>query len=100
MRAVEVSPRAAREIDRVEEWWWEHRPKAPGAVADDLASAFELLAERAEIKAPVASRGIRRLYLSRIRYYLYYRIRDERGRRAFALARQPRRRTSPVIPAK
>ena len=76
MRTVEVSPRAAREIERAENWWWEHRPKAPVAVADELSAVFEQLASQADIKPVIASRGIRRIYLRRIRYYLYYRIRN------------------------
>ncbi len=76
MRTVEVSPRAAREIERAEDWWWEHRPKAPGAVVDELGVAFEQFRSQPESKPVIASRGIRRIYLRRIRYYLYYRIRN------------------------
>ncbi len=77
MRTVEVSPRAAREIEHADDWWWEHRPKAPGAVADEIRAAFERIGAQPESAPVIASHGIRRTYLQRIRYYLYYRIRND-----------------------
>lgn len=59
------------------DWWWEHRPKAPGAVTDELDAAFDRLATDADVKPVIGARGIRRMYLRRIRYHLYFRIRDD-----------------------
>ncbi|HUH01555.1 MAG TPA: type II toxin-antitoxin system RelE/ParE family toxin [Kofleriaceae bacterium] len=77
MRTIQVSPRAALEIERADDWWFENRPKAPGAVGDELASAFAQVAANPEACPVIAARGLRRLFLRRIRFHLYYRIRDE-----------------------
>jgi hypothetical protein len=42
-RVVEFSPRAAREVERVRDWWLENREKAPNAVDDELADLIERL---------------------------------------------------------
>lgn len=76
-----ISRRAAREIDRVAEWWATHRPAAPGAVREDLEAAFTLLVEQPGLGGQVpqaSSPGIRRFYLDRTRYWVYYRVRGER----------------------
>jgi plasmid stabilization system protein ParE len=72
---VKISARAAREVRVAAEWWQEHRPSAPGAVGKDFAEAVALLQEQPGIGARYqGSRvtGIRRLYLSRLRYFIYY----------------------------
>ena len=59
------------------EWWLENRPSAPGAIRKDLESALALLVEEPGIGTKVEtprSDVVRRLYLSRIRYFLYYRV--------------------------
>ena len=65
-----------RQIDAAAAWWSEHRPAAPQALAEELAEAYDLIAAQPRI-GPSATRarlrGVRRLHLSRVRYYLYYR---------------------------
>lgn len=76
-----VSLRAARQIDRVAEWWAAHRPAAPGAVRKDLEAALAVLVEQPGlgVEVPQAScRGIRRFHVDRIRYWVYYRVRGKR----------------------
>lgn len=43
---VKISARAAAQIRRAATWWAEHRPSAPGAIAQDLEESLALLAEQ------------------------------------------------------
>jgi plasmid stabilization system protein ParE len=57
-------------------WWRAHRPAARGAIEEDLTRALSLLAATPGIGAPVSSartHEVRRLYLGRIGYHVYYR---------------------------
>ena len=74
---IKVSRRATAQVERAAEWWQENRPAAPGAVREDIARALSLLSTQPGLGVPARrakARGIRRLTLSRIRYYLYYRV--------------------------
>lgn len=74
---VAISARAAAQVRRAAQWWSAHRPAAPDAIATDLRGALILLAEQPGIGARcLGSRTpeVRRLYLSRIRYFVYYRV--------------------------
>ena len=76
-----ITRRAAREIDRVAAWWAIHRPSAPGAIRIDLEAAFALLTEQPAvgIEVPEASSpGVRRFFVDRIRYWVYFRVRGNR----------------------
>jgi plasmid stabilization system protein ParE len=71
-----ISKRAAVQIQRRAQWWAINRPAAPGAVAADFGEAAKLLAEQPGIGSKYeGSRtpGVRRLYLGRIEYFIYYR---------------------------
>jgi plasmid stabilization system protein ParE len=73
-----VSRRAAREIERVVQWWFLNRPAAPGA---DLQAALDLLLIQSDIGSRVSeasSSDVRRFYLDRVRYWVYYRVRGNR----------------------
>jgi plasmid stabilization system protein ParE len=73
-----VTRRAAREIERIVQWWAVNRPKAPGAVRRDLQAALDLLLVRPGIGTRVteaSSPDVRRFHLDRIRYWVYYRVR-------------------------
>jgi plasmid stabilization system protein ParE len=75
-RQIRVSLRAARQIRSAAAWWAANRPAAQGAIGRDLARALKLLAATPGIGAPVASKRapeIRRLFLARIGYHVYYR---------------------------
>ena len=76
-----VSRRAAREIERVVQWWAVNRPAAPGAVRQDLQAALNLLIVQPDIGVCVteaSSPDVRRLHIDRIRYWVYYRVRRNR----------------------
>ncbi|MGO8754334.1 MAG: type II toxin-antitoxin system RelE/ParE family toxin [Gallionellaceae bacterium] len=73
-----IKPRAQREIERAAEWWFENRPSAPAAVRKDLEAALALLVEEPGIGTKVEttrSDTVRRLYLARVQYFVYYRVR-------------------------
>lgn len=77
MLRVEITPRAAAQIERAAHWWAENRPAAPGAIADDFEEVKTLLAVQPGVGARSSSLrypGLRRLYLSRVRYHVYYRV--------------------------
>lgn len=76
-----ISRRAAREINRVADWWAVNRLSAPGAVRQDLEATFALLLEHPAIGTTVSdasSRGVRRFHVDRINHWVYYRVRGER----------------------
>ena len=73
---VKISARAANEVRRAAEWWLTNRPGAPGAIEVDFGESAALLAEQPGIGAKYdGSRtpGVRRLFLSRVGYFIYYR---------------------------
>jgi plasmid stabilization system protein ParE len=72
---VKIAARAASEVRKAAEWWAENRPAAVGAIGADFGEAVALLAEQPGIGAKYDGSktvGIRRLYLSRVRYFVYY----------------------------
>ena len=73
---VKVSARAASQIRKAAEWWVENRAAAPGAIRIDIGEALALLAEQPGIGAVyegARTKGVRRLLVGRIRYFIYYR---------------------------
>ena len=73
---VKVSARAAAQIRRAAAWWAENRLSAPGAIAHDLEESIALLAEQPGIGSKYSGTRVgqvRRLYMSRVGYFLYYR---------------------------
>jgi len=76
-----VSRRAAREIERVVQWWAVNRPAAPGVVRRDLQAALNLLLVQPDVGVRLkaaSSPDVRRFHLDRIRYWVYYRVRRNR----------------------
>lgn len=77
---IEITDDAATQIAAAVAWWAEHRPTAPGAVLEDLDRILDLLCVQPAMgtRARRASlSGVRRVTLSRIRYYVYYRVVDD-----------------------
>jgi plasmid stabilization system protein ParE len=77
---LRVTPRASRQIREASAWWDLNRRAAPDAFREALKSAFDLISTQPKIGA-VASNvrlpGTRRIHLSKVRYYLYYRVLSE-----------------------
>lgn len=74
---VIIKPRAERQIEKAAEWWSYNRPAAPGAIRLELQGAIRVLAEHPGVGTKVENvrtTEVRRLYLTRIRYFIYYRV--------------------------
>ena len=76
---IKISARAASQVRKAAEWWAQNRPAAPGAVGADFGEAVALLAEQPGIGAKyegARTPGIRRLFLGRVGYFIYYKVED------------------------
>ncbi len=77
---VYLSREAQAEYARIQEWWSSNRLKAPEAVAEDVWDAVKRLAAYGpQLGLEVRHRrvpGLRRLELTRIRFWLYYRVNE------------------------
>jgi plasmid stabilization system protein ParE len=72
-----VAVRADRQIRTASAWWTKNRPYAPTLFAEDLESAFDLIEQFPHAGEAVPHRrlrGLRRVLLSHVQYYLYYTI--------------------------
>jgi plasmid stabilization system protein ParE len=76
--ALKVSRRAAQHIRTATAWWAKNRLAAPGAVTAAVEQGAAHIQERPHGVGTRISHTrlgeVRRLYLSRIHYYLYFRI--------------------------
>ncbi|HEX6099961.1 MAG TPA: type II toxin-antitoxin system RelE/ParE family toxin [Thermoanaerobaculia bacterium] len=78
--AVAFTPRASREVAEAKRWWRANRTKAPDALEEELRTTLDLIASTPGIGAVarnVALPGVRRIFLNRVNYFLYYRPRTE-----------------------
>lgn len=99
---VVVVPVADLQIRTIDDWWRANRPAAPALFAEELAAAFELIANAPRIGRRRQHRdvpGLRRLLLRATRYHVYYAPGPD-GRRLFVLAvwSAVRGKTPPVRP--
>ena len=81
MLPIKVTPRADRQIQEAASWWLANRPKAPEAFKEELRRVFDLVSQQPEVGARATNvklGGVLRIHLSRIRYFLYYRVRASR----------------------
>lgn len=81
MLLVEVTPRAAIQIETAAAWWVKNRPAAPDAIRVDFEDAKALLSVQPGVGArssTVRFPELRRLYLSRVRYHVYYYVRGQK----------------------
>jgi plasmid stabilization system protein ParE len=80
MLPVKITRRAATQIQEAASWWLANRPKAPEAFQEELRRGFSLISQQPGVGARATNvklEGVRRIYLSRVRYFLYYRVRSE-----------------------
>lgn len=95
---IRISARAARHVRQAAEWWAENRPAAPRALISDVRESVRLLAEQPGLGALYeGSRtpGVRRLYLGRVRYFIYYKI--ENGNLGVLAFWHASRGTQPIL---
>lgn len=71
-----VVAQAERQIREAARWWHQNRQAAQGLFRQELTRGFELITAQPEAGPRALDADfpeVRRLHLSRIRYYLYYR---------------------------
>jgi hypothetical protein len=74
---TEISGEAERQIREADAWWREHRPLARNAIREEFGRVRDLISDHPGLGAPVRDTTlphVRRLYIERINYYVYYRI--------------------------
>jgi len=76
---IKVVGRAALQIEEAASWWLANRTATPTAFRDDLEQAVSLISEQTSIAAATNSAltGVSRVFLGRIRYFLYYRVQPD-----------------------
>jgi plasmid stabilization system protein ParE len=80
---IRPTHRAASEIRRASAWWRANRPGTPLALVEDLERAFELVGAQPGLGALARNTkkaGVRRLFLSRTGYHLYYQVSADANR--------------------
>ena len=74
-RALRVGVTEAKQIAEIAQWWRVNREAAPQLFLDELRQAYELVRHQPQVGQPVVgakSDRIRRVYLRRSHYHLYY----------------------------
>ncbi len=98
--SVQVTALAAGHIREAEAWWRSNRLSAPNAIREELEKAFAMLSAQPNVgprARHVRLAEVRRVYLARVKYDLYYRVLQE-GRVVEVLAFwHSRRGESPPI---
>jgi plasmid stabilization system protein ParE len=77
MLPIKVTPRAEKQIQKAASWWLANRLDAPEAMKEELRRAFELISPQPAVGALATNtklQGVRRVYMSHVRYHLYYRV--------------------------
>jgi len=80
-RRIELTKLAERQLFAARAWWHRNRDKAPGAFDEDIESALLYLSENLSSSVPyrlTRRSGVRRYLIERIRYYIYFRVTDEK----------------------
>ena len=81
MLPIKVTPVADAHIQKAARWWLANREKAPEAFKEELQRGFTLISQQPESGARATNaklKDVRRIHLSRIRYFLYYRVKESR----------------------
>ena len=92
MLPIKITRLASTQIHEAASWWRANRPAAPEALDEELRQAFHLISQQPDIGAIATNArlsGVRRIHLSRVRYYVYYRVRAS-GIEVLALWRSSR----------
>ena len=74
---IEITKLAARHIREAEAWWRVNRTAAPNAIRQELEQAFTFIAANQHAGGRVANLrlfGVRRIYLPRIKYHVYFHV--------------------------
>jgi len=79
---IDIGRLARRQVKDLNAWWRKNRSGAANAVHDELARVFRLILNQPRIGPPaldVDLPEVRRIHLSRIGHYLYYRVLEAQG---------------------
>lgn len=74
---VEITGLAAGQIRAAEAWWRINRSAAPNAIREELERAFSLVASQPQAGSRTTNSalpGVRRVYMPRIKYHVYYHV--------------------------
>jgi len=74
---VELTALAAQQIRKAEAWWRNNRTAAPNAIREELQRVFKLIALQPRIGSAASNvklQGIRRIFLRRIKYHIYWHL--------------------------
>ena len=77
---VRITTLAAAQIRKAEAWWRLNRASAPNAIREELQRAFSLIASQPQAGGRASNvnlASVRRVYMPRIGYHLYYHVADE-----------------------
>jgi plasmid stabilization system protein ParE len=94
-----VTADAERQIREAAKWWRTNRLAAPGLFRRELTRGFKLITEQPQVGSSALDAsivGVRRLHLLRIRYCLYYRVRDRDAVEVLALWHTSRGESPPI----
>jgi plasmid stabilization system protein ParE len=75
-RSIELTYLAERQLMAAAAWWRRNRDKAPSAFEEEIQSALLYLSENLSSSTtyrPTRRSGVRRYFIERIRYYVYFR---------------------------
>src|SRR5437016_3506852 len=67
------------QIQKAAGWWSANREKAPQAFKEELQRGFAFISQQPGAGAKASNvklKDVRRIHLSRIRYFLYYRVKE------------------------
>ena len=81
MLPIKVTLVAEEHIQKAASWWLANREKAPQTFTEELQRGFALISQQPEVGAKATNvklKEVRRIHLSRIRYFLYYRVKAGR----------------------
>jgi plasmid stabilization system protein ParE len=80
-RSIELTHLAERQLLAARTWWRRNRDKAPGAFDEEMQSALLYLSENLSSSTtyqPARRSGVRRYLIERIRYYIYFRVVEDK----------------------
>ena len=77
---VRISSRASRHIRQLEEWWRRNRTAAPNAVREELQRVLGVITITPLLGTDVNLPNVRRIHITRIWQFLYYRVRTNPDR--------------------
>jgi plasmid stabilization system protein ParE len=80
MLPIKVTPVAEAHIQKAAKWWLANREKAAEAFKEELQRGFALISQQQESGAKATNSNLKTsgIPLSRIRYFLYYRVNESR----------------------